>query len=80
MEQDAKITKQKFYIKASLPFLGADNRHDTEPKSFAQRKDWTDENGGGSNKADYWYHLDNETKNTKKFNDKAAHPLLKNTN
>ena len=40
----------------------------------------TDENGGGSNKADYWYHLDNETKNTKKFHDKAAHPLLKNTN
>ena len=77
---DAKLRKQNFYNKASQPFLNSDNKYDQEPKSFVQRKDWTDENGGGSNKADYWYHLDNETKNTKKFNDKAAHPYLKNTN
>lgn len=50
--------------------------------TFAQKgKKWTDGNGSGSEKMDYWKHLEIESKgNSKKFHEAAAAPWLPSGN
>ena len=86
-QQDIKANKIKNFWQDhanNLDYTHSDNIGDKQPKghpmglSFAQREHkWTDGNGSGSEKMDYWKHLEIESKrNGKNFNEAAAAPWL----